>query len=82
MLQMFPCCFNDLQLRTETPCDIDATRKRSKSPLPTNCPSKNGLSYWRARATRGSARRRTQCGFRMARKKLRRFAFIGHEHRS
>jgi hypothetical protein len=56
----FPCCFNDLQLRTETPCDIDATRKRSKCPLATNFPSKNGLSYWRARETRGSARRRAQ----------------------
>ena len=29
MLQLFPCCFNDLQLRTQTPCDMDATRKRA-----------------------------------------------------
>ena len=28
MLQMFSCCFNDLQLLPAIPCDIDATRKR------------------------------------------------------
>ena len=43
MLQTFPCCFNDLQLRTKTPCDIDATR--------------NGLNYWHEQETRGSSRR-------------------------
>jgi hypothetical protein len=30
MLQTFPRCFNDLQLPTKTPCDIDATRNGLK----------------------------------------------------
>lgn len=34
--QTFPSCFNGLQFVPATPCDMAATRKRSKCPQATN----------------------------------------------